>query len=139
MGAARSSSSGEVQAFSSTRRRSSSALLDKGFAALEREFEASRRFDSDKLEDSSEPSEESSPLNQLESPSLSPQHGSEFRPQTSDTKKCSSFRHTSLDSSLYFFAFPFSLHVGLARQQSMQLHEFCVPDIGFAWVGHLSM
>ena len=83
MGAARSSTSGEVQSFSA-RRRSSSALLDKGFAALEREFEASRRFDSDKLEDSSGPSEESSPLNQLESPSLSPQHGSEFRLQPSD-------------------------------------------------------
>lgn len=40
---------------------------------------------------------------------------------------------------LVFFAFPFSLHVRLARQQSMQLHEFCVADIGFAWVGYLSM
>lgn len=89
MGGAWSSTSRSIQAFSApafSERRSSSALLDtafKGFAALERDFEASnRRLDvAERTEDFPVlPVGRSSPdeadFNQLESPALSPQHGS---------------------------------------------------------------
>lgn len=79
-------STGSIQAFSApafSERRSSSALLDKGFAALERDFEASnRRLDvAERTEDfPTLPVGRSSPdeadFDQLESPALSPQHDS---------------------------------------------------------------
>ena len=82
MGGAWSSTSGSIQAFRvpAFSERSSSALLDKGFAALERDFEASnRRLDvAERTEDFPRlPVGRSSPdFDQLESPALSPQHDS---------------------------------------------------------------
>ena len=73
------SSSGQVQAFPSkadfSQRRSSSALLDKGFAALERDFELSQR--AERLGSSSPRSSDAEDVGEDESPQVSPKHGSE--------------------------------------------------------------
>ena len=85
MGAAWSGTS-SLQAFSNAQaaqafaeRRSSSALLDKGFASLERDFEASnRRFETDHFPVLPvRSSAEEADFDQLESPAVSPQHVSD--------------------------------------------------------------
>ena len=100
------SSTGSIQAFRAPafqERRSSSALLDKGFAALERDFEASNRRISDgsaeRTEDFPLPVGRSSPeetdFDQLESPALSPQHDSASRLQILQNLYTSNWQLTS--------------------------------------------
>ncbi|CAK9070405.1 unnamed protein product [Durusdinium trenchii] len=79
MGNSWSGSSGQVRAFPSkadfTERRSSSALLDKGFAALERDFELSQRAVG--AGGFSPRGSDEEGIDEVESPQLSPQHATE--------------------------------------------------------------
>ena len=79
MGNSWSGSSGQVRAFPSkadfTERRSSSALLDKGFAALERDFELSQRAVG--AGGFSPRGSDEEGIDEVESPQLSPQHATD--------------------------------------------------------------